>query len=279
MKNIKQVQIDILLKILDSPPPIGRQKEQVIQEFLEEHSDMIPLNHVLNHQVLYDFIFSKFPINSSNISDFMYITKSSVEHRIVFIELENSDKSIFTSDLDKVIFSAEFNAALQQVRNWKILMESDKDELLRNLKPMLQLQRQYNDPISFRYQLIIGRSVEYINNENRKRHIANLEKETGINILTYDSLISWYKNSPRNWYKNIVRLDKDRYSFKRMDAKDQTYFAHLSPSQIILTDQQKAELISQDYQISDWENNILLTINLKYSTLKQLEERGLGPYN
>ena len=43
--------IDSYLSMLDSPPPVGRQKEQVVQDFLESHTELIPTPNRLNHQV------------------------------------------------------------------------------------------------------------------------------------------------------------------------------------------------------------------------------------
>ncbi|MDR2865225.1 MAG: DUF4263 domain-containing protein [Spirochaetaceae bacterium] len=270
MEAIKDQQINYFTKLLVSEPPKNRQKEQIIQDYLESHSDMIPLNMILNHNVLYDFIFSKLPINSSCISDLCYITKSSVEYRIVLIELESPDKKIFTNNLSKMIFSSEFNAALQQIRDWKISLENDKSEILRILSPMLRMQREYNDPISFAYQLIIGRSFEYSNNEKKKKNILKIKEETDIDIMTYDSLINWYKNDYKNWYKNIIKYEKGRYSIKIMDAMQQVFFANLTPADISLTKKQRELLILENYQIKDWENNIPLVVNCKYTSPEQL---------
>lgn len=270
-KREKLDNIKGFLDILDSTAPVGKQKEQVIQSYLELHSDMIPTNKVLNHQVLYDFIFTKFPINNSNVTDLLYITKSSVQYKIVLIELENCEKKIFTADVDKVIFSAEFNAAFQQVYNWKIEIEEHKHELLRNLDHMLDKQKYMNDPIYFDYQLIIGRSSEYEKNPNRKRHISMKQRDTGIEILTYDSLIQWYKNA-RSCKKDIIKLERDHYIIKNMDANTQSYFAYLKPHQIKITKEQKEELMKEGYQIEKWENGEPLIVNHKYADLESLKK-------
>ncbi len=265
----KELYIDGLKKILTSSAPRGRQKEQVIQDYLEQHSCMIPTNLVLNHQVLFDFLFSKFPINNSNKTDLLYVTKSSVQYRVVLIELENSDKKIFTKNLDNVVFSSEFNAALQQVRNWKIELENNDFELRRNLDHLL-IEKDMS--VEYKFQLIIGRSSEYVNNKKRQAHIANLERESGINILTYDSLINWYRHTQGLYYRNILKLDKDRYVMKYMDASKQYFFSKLLPSQINLTEKQKNILEIQGYQIKDWEKGKYLVFNLKYSSFEQLQD-------
>jgi hypothetical protein len=82
-------------QLLDSPPPSGRQKEQVVQDFLENHSVLIPTPNRLNHQLHFDVIVSKFPLSTELITDYVYLTKSSDTWRVTFVELEMPDKKIW----------------------------------------------------------------------------------------------------------------------------------------------------------------------------------------
>ena len=92
MLRIKDYQIEKFKSILESKPAKKTTKEQCIQNYLEKYSDMIPINLVLNHNVLFDFIISKLSINTGYKCDFAYLTKSSDNYRLVLIELEDSDK-------------------------------------------------------------------------------------------------------------------------------------------------------------------------------------------
>ncbi len=142
--------------VLNNPPPAGRQKEQVVQDYLEQHTELIPTPNRLNHHLHFQSVVSKFPLGTELTTDYLYITKSSDTWRITLVELESPDKSIFTADTRKTTTSAEFNAALNQVRSWKHFLADNKDEVLRRLEPLLRPVNMRCNPVEFHYQLIIG---------------------------------------------------------------------------------------------------------------------------
>ena len=53
------------------------------------------------------------------------------------------------------------------------------------------------NPVEFNYQLIIGRSEEKNGSLERIKTLARLRKETGIDIMTYDTLLNHYRHSER----------------------------------------------------------------------------------
>lgn len=65
--------------------------ENALQDYLEKNPRYIPLQFMLNHGLHLFSIVSKFIISDGLITDFMYITKSSISWNIVFIELERAD--------------------------------------------------------------------------------------------------------------------------------------------------------------------------------------------
>src|SRR5438874_9676978 len=89
--------------------------ESEVQSFLEGHSELIPTPFLSNHGLHFGAVISKLPLDTSLISDFAYLTKSSRRWDLVLVELEDPGKPIFTKDPRMAVFSASFNAALAQL--------------------------------------------------------------------------------------------------------------------------------------------------------------------
>ena len=248
--------------LLDSPPPSGRQKEQVVQEYLEMHSELIPTQNLLNHHLHLETIVSKFPLGTELTTDYLYITKSSDTWRITLVEIESPDKPIFTGDMKKVTTTAEFNAALNQVRSWKYFIEDSKAEVIRRLEPLLRPLVLRNNQIEFHYQLIIGRSKAKNLSEERKKHFRGLGLETGIDLLTFDKVVSWYENG-RPYKKLVLRLTGNRYAFKHMHFEPKHMLAHLGPDGLELTSEEIERLKTAGYEIEKWREGDLLVFNGK----------------
>lgn len=265
-------------RVLDSPPPPGRQKEQVVQEFLETHTELIPTPNLLNHHLHFESVISKFPLGTELTTDYVYLTKSSDTWRITFVELEVPEKSIFTSDTKKTNTTAEFNAALNQVRSWKHHLEDNKEEVLRRLEPFLQPIGMRRNPVEFHFQLIIGRSDNKNLTPERKRHFRGLVKESGVEILTYDQLLSYYQNSER-YRKLVVRLTGLQYVFKHMHFEPNQMLAYIGPDRLALSQTEFDRLKRAGYEIDKWAKGDLLTFNTKYaeSTWKEKAKSGTLP--
>lgn len=255
---------DEFLKLLESDAPQGQQKEQMIQNFLETNSELIPIPNVLNHGLHFDFIISKFPVAHNLVSDYVYLTKSSAQWIVTLVELEISEKSIFTSSMDKEIASASFNHALDQVRSWKAYLKENRGEFLSRLRPLMQPMG--GNPIEFQYQLVIGRSADKNKNDRRKEYIAELERERGITIMSYDSLLNWYVTGPR-YKKNILRAVGSRFEFKRMNVHPYLAFAWLGNDVLNLSQDQLASLSSDGYMMDEWLAGKSLKVNGKYTNL------------
>lgn len=248
--------------LLSSPPPPSKKKEQVVQDFLEENTEFIPTPNLLNHHLHFQAIVSKFPLGTELITDYVYLTKSSDTWLITLVELETPEKIIFNNSLKTTVFSAEFNAALNQVRSWKIFVDKNRLETLRKLEPLLRPTSMQRNPIRFNYQLIIGRSGDKNRSIERKEHFRNLIDETDINIMTYDSLINRYKHNER-FKKNVLRLSRLQYEFKYMHIEPENVFAFIGPEHLSLLPEQRVKLIENGYQIDQWEQGKLLVFNGK----------------
>lgn len=251
-------------KILADPPPSGRQKEQVVQDFLEQHPELIPTPNRLNHHLHCEAIISKFPLGTELTTDYVYITKSSDVWRITFVELESPDKSIFTGDTKKTNTSAEFNAALNQVRSWKHFLDENKPEVIRRLEPLLQPWGMRRNPIEFHFHLIIGRSEDKNLSTERKKHLRGLIDETGFDIFTYDRLLSWY-NSDQRYKKLILRLSGSQFAFKFMHFEPTQILSFLGPDRLAITPADLERLNAAGYEMGKWSKGDLLTYNVRFA--------------
>jgi hypothetical protein len=70
--------------------------EQAAQDFIEAHTELFFPPHLLNHRIHLDLLVSKFRLDTTLVTDFAYLTKSSAEWYIVFVELEDPSKQLFT---------------------------------------------------------------------------------------------------------------------------------------------------------------------------------------
>jgi hypothetical protein len=267
--------IEAFKLVLDGPSSVGRQKEQLVQDYLESHTELIPTPNLLNHHLHFESVISKFPLGTELTTDYVYITKSSDTWRITLVELESPDKSIFTNDTRKATTSAEFNAALNQVRSWKHFLAENKGEVLRRLEPLIQPIAMRRNPIEFHYQLIIGRSADKNLTPERKRHIRGLIDETGFEIMTFDQLIDWYINDQR-YKKLVLRLTGSQFAFKYMHFLPSQMLSYLGPDSLHLSKEEIDKLKADGYEIDKWRKGDLLTYNGKYagSTAKEELENG-----
>lgn len=256
--------------LLNAEPPAGRQKEQVVQDFLEAHTELIPTPNRLNHHLHFESVISKFPLGTELTTDYVYVTKSSDHWRVTLVELEAPDKSIFTGDTKKAITSAEFNAALNQVRSWQLFLDDNRDEVLRRLEPILRPTNMRQNPIEFHYQLIIGRSQNKNLSPERKRLFRKLVKESGVEIATYDQLIDWYRNDQR-YQKLVLRLTGSQYAFKHMHFQPMQILSYVGPDRLTLTAAEVQRLKDAGYEMDKWCLGELLKYNWKYAASSEPE--------
>lgn len=86
-------------KLLLESPEVN---EQDCQDFLEKNSELIYTPFLLNHGLHFNSIISKFPLDTSLISDLVYLSKSSNSWNIVFVELEHPNKNFFVMIEDQL---------------------------------------------------------------------------------------------------------------------------------------------------------------------------------
>lgn len=250
-------------KLLDSAAPKGRQKEQYVQDFMEENTEFLPTPGLENHRLHMGSVISKFPIDVSLICDYAYITKSSVKWKVYFVELERPEKKIFKDAKAQVGFTAEFNDAVSQIRSWKVFVNSSAAAIKQRLLPLLQPIGMRDNKIEYCYVLVYGRNSEYKNSKDRRAVLSEFMDSENIKFYTYDSIVSELKES-RPEKKNVMQFSKSGYGFKYLHCEPQTLFAYVGHDEFTLSNEQENQLKAWGYQIEEWKKGKFLRLNTKY---------------
>lgn len=224
--------------------------ENAIQAHYEKHPSIIPLDFILNHGLHYDIIIKKPELPNGDFADFMYLTKSSSKWYVVFIELESSNKKLFTK---KNTITSELNACISQVNKWIscfdypencVEFKKDISELLTHLP---------DNKIEYKFVLIIGREDE-INSQEKRDELRRYEKEN-FSIKNYDSKYNCFDISPRtllslkrNGCYKLITCEKN---------SDKKLLLNLYPNNIEISDTQKEALKNEGYHIEYEKKNVL----------------------
>ena len=242
-------------------------KENCIQDYLEKNSQLIPLPILENHNLHMNVIISKFRLGNEAITDFAYLTKSTITWKVVLIEIENPHKHFFKNNNKKIEFTAVFNNAIDQIREWKVYLNKNKEIVLGELEK-LRVPLETN-PVTFSYVLIYGRKKELETSEKRRNMLSQKIKDEGIEILNFDSLISRYSSFiGTDNEKLILSQNKEKgFSIKHLPkGKINTeLFSYIYPDYLYVKKEYKNRLMSEGYEISEWERGNLLTLNCKKS--------------
>jgi len=252
------------LAMLETDPPSGRKKEQVVQDFLETHTELIPTPVLLNHGLHLDSVLSKFPLDTSLVTDLAYITKSSDRWFVVLVELERPEKEIFKSATKRVATTQKFNEALDQIGDWQTFIEANGAEVVRRLMPLLAPTSMIRNLVHFKYVLIIGRSANKNLTRARQAYLARLREQKNIDVMSYDSLVNNYRylgGDP----KNVLRLTGEQYGFKYLNDPPFALFSYLGPDVLTLSKEQGEALAALDYDIDRWREGELLVVNGKHT--------------
>lgn len=246
-------------EILDDPS----KNENDIQRFLEDHTELIPLPFLLGHYLHDTAIISKFKLGNECVTDFAYLTKCSDYWEFVLIELEDARKKIFTNDKENIYFSADFNHAIDQITSWKVYIDANRDSVLDKLKKFRVPLGE--NPVKFKYVLIIGRSSEKLGSEKRTKMFAHKNGDD-TKIMTYDSVISSCEHLPYIVKKLILSPWKDQgYKIKSVPSDiDTPIFAYMTPDYLKVDQSELEKLKQQDYQMDAWLAGEPLSFNNKY---------------
>ncbi len=260
------------LAVLSEDAPEGRQKEQVVQDFLEGNSELLPTTNLLNHRLQFQAVVSKYALASEHVCDYAYVTKSSDRWQVTFVELESPDKPIFNANEANPHFSKHFHDAKAQVQRWRTFMKKNEAEALRHLDALFEPSSMRRNPVEFCYQLIIGRSANKNLSPERMGFIVQEEQDSGIKVLSYDSVLSYWEHG-RGEKKNVLTVTGGRLRFKHIHTSPGHMFSYVGPDRLALSAEDRSHFRELGYDIDAWSNGELLTVGMgKYRASTSFEE-------
>lgn len=239
--------------------------ENEVQNYFERNSNLLPVNNwLLGHQVHCALVISKFKIGNEYISDFVYLTKCSDEWYVVFVEIENPRKKIFTKDDH---FTTDFNHAYEQVQDWERYLKdsSNREHILRALKSIRHPQIMRDNNVSFKYLLIYGRKEE--RNKSIERIDKFSQKKTNhIRVCTFDSIKSVERQFPR--YMVLSPKGDNKYKAKFVpddfDSNDQGFFGRFKSEDVLIEGECLQKFKDMGYDMDSWLEGKALGLNCKY---------------
>ncbi|KQM32517.1 hypothetical protein ASF03_13750 [Rhizobium sp. Leaf68] len=105
-----------------------------------------------------------------------------------------------------------------------------------------------------------------------------MKEQLDIEIMTYDALISWYRSDYR-YLKNVLAYTKGQFRFKKPVSDGSSLFAYLTPSVLLLSEEDEQILRSQGYQIDAWKAGEPLSFNDRFPLRKDADGKwSLRPY-
>lgn len=163
-------------------------EEQVYQSFMEENTRLIPREFVQNHGVHFDLVLRKLKFGADYVSDFFFMSKSSDDWNLVFIEIEKPQSRYFRDNSNE--FHKDFLKGLQQIGLWRAWL-SDPVNLaafLKQLQPMRLPPVMTRNPSYPKFVLVTGRRGEYHRNDVR-RSLVHAQERQDFKIMSFDSLV------------------------------------------------------------------------------------------
>lgn len=246
--------------------------ENDLQRYLEEHSCYL-VPEQFGHGVMHNALISKFPLGVKYKTDYVYLCKDSAHWTLYLVELEDAKKPLLRSDGK---MTSELTQAIGQIHDWKYYIDSGegKQFIQSALRRFLFFNPTFgNNPINFKYILVIGRSnMQMLEYERKIRYTCSTNDLT---LLTYDSLIN-NVNCGNQWATGYVILtlhDGDKFKVKYVpDKLDTSLFAYLKPTELEVDSVNRKRLIDCGYDIEEWEKGNLLVYNNKETEEKFLKK-------
>lgn len=243
--------------------------EERVQTFFEENSSLIPTAFLLNHGLHFDAVISKFRIATDLTSDFCYLTKTSAYWHCVFVELEKPQSRIFKKNKKSPEFHADFSKGISQVTEWRARIQEHAAAIRKTLLPLLVPQSE--NPIRFRFVLIIGRSSE-VKSFKQKQVFATLSDTLDFTVWTFDQIASAYEHNGGG-SKSILRENKGVFTFERFNSFNPGFFGFASSANFELNKGDRDRLISEGYDIDAWESGVPLALNGKLANTQENRQK------
>jgi hypothetical protein len=237
--------------------------ENALQAFLEKNTCFIPTPDLLNHQLHLNSVIAKFPVGE-RYTDYAFLTKSTIEWRLVLVELEDSSKPIFKKSSKNLAFSSKFTDAVAQIDVWRDYTREHPDQIREKLRPLMVPPQMAQNALSIRYVLVIGQSSELSNNEARRRRLAQYGEDHKLTILTYDSIARQYA-AGHTKPKAVLRANSRGYTLQSVEGMPAHMFAYIMPEHLELKPDAEKALRANQYDIDAWKRNEPLNFNEKWT--------------
>lgn len=176
---------DDFLKLLGEQHP-----EQVYQQYMEQHTVLIPREFIQNHGVHFDLVFRKISLGSDYKPDFFYLSKSSADWNLVFIEIEKPYSRYF-KDNNGSDLHPQFLAGLDQIARWRAWLDNPAnasafvDGTIAQVRVPEGMRR---NKCHIKFVLVHGRRAEFESSELRRSLIRARETDD-FHIVSFDSLL------------------------------------------------------------------------------------------
>lgn len=233
--------------------------ESDVQEFLEQNPIFLFTPFLLNHGLHLDVLISKAKLNSVYVTDFAYLTKSSVSWNIVLVELESPSKKLFNVNGGRLTRTSEFNKAIEQIDTWRAYVKKNPESVKKIFRPLLGVMEE--NPVNFKYCLVIGRR----DCEDQKMFAERMDLlcTDDMHVCTYDSLLSYFDSSDSRLKSNIISHVGEKFTFKYLHSYPFNLFSVLGPDRFVLDAKFDEMLKAEGFDIESWRGGQRLLINGK----------------
>ena len=224
----------------------AKRPEQEYQSFLEENTEFIPREFVQNHGIRNGVVISKLKLGSEMVTDFVYLSASTISFNIVLIELEKPQSHFFKPG--ELEIHNDFRAGLDQIRKWRAWMDvqANVDHLTsQKLEPLISPHNRRK--VYIKYLLVFGRRSECEGNAERER-LLRANQQDDFKIITYDSLL----DHPKQEKLYVAKRMGDHFEITSKRYIDDTVFAWVAADQLRISPELRADALACQ---SQWLSN------------------------
>jgi hypothetical protein len=224
------------------------EREHGFQRFLETNTEFLITPFLLNHGLHFESVIAKLPLGQGLITDFAYLTKSSVQWRLVLVEIEKPCTQLFQADKRQITPHSDFTRCLSQIAAWRDAVERDADSVINRVAAIRRPLSRNN--VDVKYVLVAGRSP----GEHNDQRIPDRLRQLGGNdlqILTFDSLLRHYLDG-RGQRKNIVTVERTGFRMKYLNTVPGAMFNYVFPHELTLKKDQEDLLMRWGISVKQW---------------------------
>jgi hypothetical protein len=161
--------------------------EKQMQVFLEANPIFLPGLYDRHHGPLGDVIISKLGLSNDYVTDFAFLSVDSARIQITLIEIESPTMKIFRDSDNQ--FTAPFNKAIQQMRDWVEWFHANQTHAKDVLRDVYFGSVFRNQHVTIKVILVAGKRRDIERNSQREKRWAGLNASIGNNeVVSYDHL-------------------------------------------------------------------------------------------